>query len=136
MERPTDVFEIDESSSIPIWLQLKNRIIYLIASDYYRPGDKLPTMRELAIKLKINYNTVDKVYQSLLHDGYLQSRRGHGTFVNKFACPPEQVEDSPADTIIDMMINQCLELGVPLSDIENQVSRRVRRRQDAESNER
>lgn len=131
MAQPTDVYEIDESSSIPIWLQLKNRIVYLIASGYYKPGDKLPTMRELAIKLKINYNTVDKVYQNLLHDGYLSSRRGHGTFVNEFVCPLEQVEDSPADTIIDMMINQCLELGVPLDDIENQVSRRVRRREAA-----
>ncbi len=126
-----DAFEIDESSSTPIWLQLKNRIVYLIASGYYKPGDKLPTVRELAIALKINYNTVNKVYLSLLHDGYLMSRRGKGTFVNELARPAEAVEDSPADTVIDMMINQCLELGVPLDDVVNQVARRVARRRES-----
>lgn len=123
-----DAFEIDESSSTPIWLQLKNRIVYLITSGYYRPGDKLPTVRELAISLKINYNTVNKVYLSLLHDGYLMSRRGKGTFVNELGRPETLVEDSPADVVIDLMINQCLGLGVPLDDVVNQVTKRVERR--------
>ena len=38
------LFEINEKSSIPIWLQLKNRFIYLITSGYYKPGDQLPTV--------------------------------------------------------------------------------------------
>ena len=42
------LFEINEKSSIPIWLQLKNRFIYLITSGYYKPGDQLPTVRGLA----------------------------------------------------------------------------------------
>lgn len=132
-----EVFEIDERSNVPIWLQLKNRIVYLISSGYYKPGDKLPTVRDLAIKLKINYNTVNKVYLSLLHDGYLISHRGRGTFVCDIARPDMPKEDSPADNIIDMMIKQCLDLGVPLDDIANQVAKRVERRRgaDAESQE-
>ena len=109
-------------------MQLKNRIIYLITSGYYQPGEKLPTVRELAVTLKINYNTVNKVYVSLLHDGYLMSRRGRGTFVNDPVCRGDAIEDSPADAIIDMMIAQCLGAGVPLDDIVNQVSKRVERR--------
>lgn len=123
-----DFFEIDESSSVPIWLQLKNRIVYLISSGNLKPGDKLPTVRELATKLKINYNTVNKVYLSLLHDGYLASRRGKGTFVNELARPEPLMEDSPADTVIDLMIDQCLRLGVPFDDVVNQVAKRVERR--------
>ena len=122
-----DVFSIDESSSMPIWLQLRNRIVYLVTSGYYKPGDKLPTVRELAIHLKINYNTVNKVYLSLLHDGYLTSHKGRGTFVRDIKEIAKNDQDSPADNVIDMMIKQCLEVGVPLEDIPNQVSRRVAR---------
>ena len=122
-----EAFEIDERSSVPIWLQLKNRLVYLITSGYYRPGDKLPTVRELAISLKINYNTVNKVYLSLLHDGYLISHRGRGTFVRDISQPEAPKQDSPADNVIDMMIKQCLNLGVPLDDIANQVTKRVER---------
>lgn len=123
------VFSIDESSSSPIWLQLRNRIIYLITSGYYKAGDKLPTVRELAISLKINYNTVNKVYQSLLHDGYIMARRGSGTYVCDISKPDAPKEDSPADNIIDLMIAQCLGLGVPLDDIVNQTAKRVARQQ-------
>lgn len=122
------LFYIDESSDMPIWMQLKNRIIYLISSGHFKPGDKLPTVRELAVSLKINYNTVNKVYLSLLHDGYLMSRRGKGTFVNDPVRRGSAIEDSPADAIIDMMVTQCLAAGVPLDDIVNQVSKRIERR--------
>lgn len=122
-----DIFSIDEASSMPIWLQLRNRIVYLISSGYYAPGDKLPTVRELAIYLKINYNTVNKVYLSLLHDGYLVSHKGRGTFVRDIKETASPNQDSPADNVIDMMIKQCLEVGVPLDDIPNQVNKRVER---------
>ena len=75
------LFEINEKSSIPIWLQLKNRFIYLITSGYYKPGDQLPTVRGLASEISINYNTVNKAYLSLVSDGYLESTRGRGVFV-------------------------------------------------------
>ncbi len=130
MDEPIEMFQIDEASSTPIWLQLKNRIVYLINSGYYKPGDKLPTVRDLAIKLKINYNTTNKVYLSLLHDGYLMSRRGQGTFVGQLVRPPEEMEDSIADTVIDMMINQCLDMGMPLDEVVTQVAKRVERRKD------
>ena len=129
-----DVFEIDESSSTPIWLQLKNRILYLISSGYFKPGDKLPTVRELAVRLKINYNTVNKVYLSLLHDGYLLSRRGNGTFVRDLSKTDLVRQDSPADTIIDMMIKQCLDVGVPLDGIAEQVQKRVDRQKALREN--
>ncbi|MEI3231952.1 MAG: GntR family transcriptional regulator [Gordonibacter pamelaeae] len=72
---------IDSDSGIPLWLQLRNRLIYLIASGRFKAGDKLPTVRELAVDLGINYNTVSKVYQDIERDGYIVSKRGKGTFV-------------------------------------------------------
>ena len=66
---------IDSDSGIPLWLQLRNRLIYLIASGRFQAGDKLPTVRELAVDLGINYNAVSKVYQDIERDGYIVSKR-------------------------------------------------------------
>ncbi|MFR5090795.1 MAG: GntR family transcriptional regulator [Adlercreutzia equolifaciens] len=69
--------ELDAASSIPVWLQLKNRFIYLITSGFYLPGDQLPTVRGLAAEVEVNYNTVSKVYQSLEEGtGWASCRNG------------------------------------------------------------
>lgn len=62
---------VDASSGVPIWLQLRNQIIFLIDSRRFGPGYRLPTVREMAVELGVNYNTVGKVYQGLERDGYI-----------------------------------------------------------------
>jgi GntR family transcriptional regulator len=74
-------FQIDENSGIPVWIQVRKRLIYAIATHQFPPGEQLPTVRELAVQLGINYNTVNKVYQDLERDGYIVTKRGRGTFV-------------------------------------------------------
>ena len=123
-----EVFEIDERSNVPIWLQLKNRIVYLISSGYYKPGDKLPTVRDLAIKLKINYNTVNKVYRSMETSGLIMSKRGRGTFVAEN--PAFDDEDSLESTIDAMMgdfIRQCEELGMTREEIAGRLQDKISR---------
>lgn len=74
-------YAIDKKSDIPIWVQLKQRITYLIMSGSLQPGDQLPTVRELAIQLGINYHTVTKVYHDLEHSGLVEVQAGRGTSV-------------------------------------------------------
>ena len=74
-------FSIDERSGVPIWVQLRNRLVYLIQTGRYQPGDQLPTVHEMAVNLNINYNTVNKVYRSMETSGLIMSKRGRGTFV-------------------------------------------------------
>ena len=78
-----DLFELDAASSIPVWLQLKNRFIYLITSGFYLPGDQLPTVRGLAAEVEVNYNTVSKVYQSLEEDVETAARGVRGRCVRQ-----------------------------------------------------
>ena len=47
-------FSIDERSGVPIWVQLRNRLVYLIQTGRYQPGDQLPTVHEMAVNLNIN----------------------------------------------------------------------------------
>ena len=66
-------FSIDERSGVPIWVQLRNRLVYLIQTGRYQPGDQLPTVHEMAVNLNINYNTVNKVYRSMETSGLIMS---------------------------------------------------------------
>lgn len=117
---------IDDDSGIPIWLQLRNRLIYLITSGQFSAGDRLPTMRELAVEVGINYNTVSKVYQDIERDGYIVSYRGKGTFVSDEYLKNEHAAINEADSLADDFIRQCRELGVPRQDIVGLVERRLR----------
>lgn len=121
----SETISIDFDSGVPIWLQLRNRLVFLIASGRYSPGDKLPTVRELAVDLGVNYNTVSKVYQDIERDGYIVSRRGKGTFVAERPAEEAQNDLDEVEVLTDDYIRQCLELGVPLGDIAGLVSRRV-----------
>ncbi|MDP4220142.1 MAG: GntR family transcriptional regulator [Bacteroidota bacterium] len=75
--------DIDPSSPLPIYAQLGQGIRGLIARGTLREGDQLPTVREMAVRLKINANTVAKVYAELEGDGVLATKRGVGTFITK-----------------------------------------------------
>ena len=71
----------------PLHAQLERSIRAAIASRRLRPGDQLPTVRQLAVSLRINANTVAKVYTHLERTGALETRRGVGTFVAAPAAP-------------------------------------------------
>jgi GntR family transcriptional regulator len=76
------VFAIDASDPTPLYAQLERAIRLAVATGRLRPGDKLPTVRQLAVDLRINANTVAKVYSELERTGVLSSRRGVGTFID------------------------------------------------------
>lgn len=77
-------YNIDVHSGKPIYLQLKEQIKKAIASGRLPAGDKLPPVREMAMELKINPNTVARAYRELKEEGFLRTARGRGTF----ACRP------------------------------------------------
>ncbi|QXE02132.1 GntR family transcriptional regulator [Terribacillus sp. DMT04] len=68
-------------SSQPIYLQLADRLNRQIVSGELKPGDKLPSVREMAVSSKVNPNTVQRTYRELEASGIVESRRGQGTFV-------------------------------------------------------
>jgi GntR family transcriptional regulator len=120
-----DDFKLDEKSGIPVWVQLRNRLLYLITSGHYQVGDQLPTVHKMAILLTINYNTVNKVYQSLERDGYIVSRRGQGTFVTELPTTKNQSPSTTADLITDEYLAKMLELGLAALDITTLIDNRL-----------
>ncbi len=82
--------KISKSEPMPLHVQLTEQLRYHIEAGTWKPGAKLPTVRELAAALRINYNTVRAAFQELEHQGYLATEHGRGTFV--FPKPPRLPE--------------------------------------------
>lgn len=123
---PLTEFEIDQNSGIPTWIQVKNRLSYLIGSGAYHEGDQLPTVRALAIDLDISYNTVNRAYQDLEREGYISTRRGRGTFVSsRHDCGAARRTSTPVELVIDDMIRACLNEGLDDDDILAMVGARL-----------
>ena len=80
-------FLVDSSSPTPIYAQLERSIRGAIATGELEPGAQLPTVRQLAVDLSVNANTVARVYAQLERDGMLETRRGVGTFVRESPSP-------------------------------------------------
>ena len=76
-------FVLDYSSGVPIYRQIIDQIRYGIASGQLRLGEQLPTVRALAVELKVNLNTVSKAYKKLEIKEILSTQQGSGTYINK-----------------------------------------------------
>ena len=82
-----DIVSIDPHDATPIYAQLERGLRAAMATSRLRPGDQLPTVRQLAVALSINANTVARVYAELERAGVIETRRGVGSFVS--ATPTE-----------------------------------------------
>ena len=80
-------FSVDSTSPTPIYAQLDRSIRAAIATGELESGAQLPTVRQLAVDLAVNANTVARVYAQLERDGMLETRRGVGTFVRESPSP-------------------------------------------------
>jgi GntR family transcriptional regulator len=75
-------FHLDGRSGVPTYLQLVQQVKHAVRLGLLQPGDQLPTVKEVVAKLVINPNTVLKAYRELDLEGYVEGRRGQGTFVS------------------------------------------------------
>jgi GntR family transcriptional regulator len=78
----SEIFTVSPSHPMPLYAQLTRAIRFAIATGRLRVGEQLPTVRQLAVELRVNANTVGKVYAELERSGILETRRGVGTFVS------------------------------------------------------
>ena len=122
-------FEIDYASGLPVWIQVKNRIAYLIGAGEYAPGDQLPTVRALAVSLDISYNTVNRAYMDLEREGYIVTRKGRGTFVVERREVGAARAPPPANQrLADDLIRTCAHAGMADDDIVALVEARLAHR--------
>ena len=113
------MFSIDADDPTPLYAQLERAIRVAIATGRLKAGERLPTVRQLAVDLRVNANTVAKVYSELERAGVLGSRRGVGTFVRPPTAPPRSPTPSAyrrLDALADAFLIEAAALGFTADD--------------------
>jgi len=123
-------FDLNFQSGIPIYIQLKEQIKYGMARGHLKPGTQLPTVRKLAIDLRINANTVSRVYSELEHEGLLATRKGKGTFVLDHNISHQRNDIEVLKTEMENLVNKARELGFTPDEISSLFSEWAKRVSD------
>src|SRR5512144_1057804 len=90
--RPPFQFRLDARSGVPVYRQVIDQVLAAIASRALGPGDRLPTVRQVAVDLSININTVVRAYKELEIRGVLSTQQGTGTFITDQEVRPDEAE--------------------------------------------
>ena len=116
-------FSVDSTSPTPIYAQLDRSIRAAIATGALEPGAQLPTVRQLAVDLAVNANTVARVYAQLERDGMLETRRGVGTFVRESPSPQaaRAHRERELRELIQRFIGDAALLGFTLPELVSQL---------------
>lgn len=85
-------FRLELKSGVPVYRQLMDQVLIAVASGALAPGDQLPTVRQLAVDLSINPNTVVRAYKELEIRGFLATQQGTGTFITSQPVPRDEVQ--------------------------------------------
>lgn len=103
--RSTFRFRLDDNTGVPVYRQIMDQVRGAIALGALHPGDQLPTVRQLAVDLSINPNTVVRAYRELELGGLLESNQGTGTFIRE-----QQVEGGKQERArqLAQIVRECI----------------------------
>lgn len=132
------MIEIDPASPTPLYQQIAEQLRRLIALGALRPGERVPAVRELAVRARVNRNTAARAIQQLESDGLVRTRVGQGTFVeNEPVSVDRSSRDAAVDARIDGLLFEAHTLGMPLEELGWRLSRRIddfrRRRREGDA---
>jgi len=113
METGTIRFSLDQNEDVPIYRQIIKQIEYAVLSGRLKSGDRLPTIRSLAVELKTNPNTIAKAYGELEIRGILETQVGSGTYISdKNPTPEEEGPERKIRELVGRFIKDMRDLGV------------------------
>ena len=98
-------FQLDLRSGVPVYRQIMDQVLGAMASGRLGGGDQLPTVRQLAVDLSINPNTVIRAYRELEIRGFLDTHQGSGTFIT---AQPVQQDNEERQRKLDAIVNDAI----------------------------
>lgn len=99
-------FQLDFRSGQPIYLQIVDQIRQKVASGELKPGDQLPTVRQMATDLRVNFNTVARAYRILDEAGLISTQHGRGTYI--WDTPPGEVDEKLRQEALESLTRRFL----------------------------
>jgi len=117
-------FSVDLTAHHPVYLQIMEQVKRAIAAGTLRPGDQLPTVRQLAADLRVNFNTVARAYRLLDEEGIISTQHGRGTYI----LSPSSVKDArrlrkqQLATLIEHFVEEAEKLGFAPKEVRTLVN--------------
>lgn len=109
--------KISFDPNIPIFLQIMNYVKKLIVRGILKPGEKIPSVREMALHLGVNPNTVQKAYEELEGEGVIFTKRGQGNFVSENQHLVLELKKKMIQEIFDKFTKELMELGFSKDEV-------------------
>lgn len=128
MPDPKLNFTLDFHSGLPIYTQIVNQISGRVANGILTPGDQLPTVRALALELRVNFNTVARAYRILDETRIISTQQGRGTFIVDKP-PPKITEKLRQETLAGLtrrFVNEALRLGFSQTEVRRMVGEQLK----------
>jgi GntR family transcriptional regulator len=124
-------YELDPTGPVPLYQQLVGRLRRLIALGALGPGERLPTVRELAVRARVNRNTAARAIQELEREGLVRTRVGQGSFVADGGIAVDrEARAAILDRRLDDLVAEAEALGLPLGELPERLRRRIEVREE------
>ena len=118
--------DLDPASPVPLYIQIVEQVRRQIALGALRPGDRLPTVRDLAVQVRVNRNTAARAIQELERNGLVRTRVGQGTFVQEQALEVERgVLEEKMDQAIDRLLVEAGTMGMAIDVLAERFAARI-----------
>ena len=110
-------FRMDSSSGVPFYRQIIDQVLLAVADGRLKAGTQLPTVRQLAVDLSVNLNTVAKAYREMEIRGIVQTQQGTGTFIAARSGAKSRERRKALQDLVDRLIANGEALGIPMEDL-------------------
>jgi GntR family transcriptional regulator len=110
------IFRLNQSSGIPLYLQLIEQVKHAVETGALREGDQLPTIRKVAVDLVMNPNTVVRAYRELEHEGVIELKHGSGAFIKESAGGRARVMRK-AQVVVQSALERLASMGLTEDEI-------------------
>jgi GntR family transcriptional regulator len=125
MTTAQQVFRLDSSTGVPFYRQIIDQVLLAVADGRLKPGTQLPTVRQLAVDLSVNLNTVAKAYREMEIRGIVQTQQGTGTFVAARTGAKTREKRKALQDLLDRFLANAEAHGIPLDDLVDALAERA-----------
>lgn len=129
-------FEIDLTTHTPIYLQVMEQVKHAIATGELQPDDQLPTVRQLAADLRVNFNTIARAYRLLDEEGIISTQHGRGTYILAPSSKQdsERLRQQDLAQLTEHYLEEAQKLGFSAQEIRDHFEAQVREAPNDSSN--
>ena len=121
------VISVDLRSHVPAYVQIVERVGHLVATGILKPGDQLPTVRQLATDLRVNFNTVARAYRLLDEAGVISTQQGRGTYVLEelSTVQAEELRQTALEELVRSLLNDASRMGFKAEAVAGEVRAQI-----------